>query len=157
MQLIMQYPSIAANIGDTEQFTVVIPPAIHVEGIGKSALNQTHGIPIDKTAEFGLLVNSSSDGRYWELTTTQPIGVSISYNTRGSIMAVFVSMRRSTDNFQIPSDQISIYPSKVIFDIGPQGGGDSNRIFHFNPIIRIEKNTPPGNYVGTIRFTIVGQ
>jgi hypothetical protein len=146
----------AEDVSEKATFSVTIPQAIKLDGIGISPKNQTHGIPIDRKAEFSMLVANSVTPTYWEITTSQPIGVSISYNSGGQIFAVFISMVRDIDGYEIPQENISIYPSKAIFDTGP-GGGDVQRIFHFNPIIRVSKKTPPGNYVGTITFTIIGQ
>lgn len=145
-----------AEVIDSKTFFVEIPKAIKLEGVGISKQEQTHGLPSDVTAEFNLLVSESSDTNSWELTTSAPVGISISYNSGGTIMAVFASMHNLADGYVIPSSDINVYPSKVIFDTGPKGG-DSQRIFHFNPIIRVSKNTPPGNYLGTITFTILGQ
>jgi hypothetical protein len=146
----------AEDVSESSTFSVTIPKAIKLEGIGISPRKQYHGIPADQEAVFNLRVADSYDGHNFELTTREPIGVSVSYNSGGHIMAVFISMIRQEDGFQIPQSDIRIYPSKVIFETG-SGGGDAQRIFHFNPIIRISKDTPPGNYVGTITFTILGQ
>ncbi|MGD9581563.1 MAG: hypothetical protein AB7V50_09340 [Vampirovibrionia bacterium] len=147
-----------ADVSSNEQnFSITIPKAIHINGIGLSAQTQTHGVPLDGSTTFNLEVIESENNDYWELTTVAPVGISISYNADGSILAVFASMTRVNDGYNIPDKDISIYPSKVIFATGPNGGGDSQRIFHFHPKIRVSKDTPPGNYIGNITFTVLAQ
>lgn len=145
-----------ADLNSKASFTVQIPPVIKVEGLGLSSSDQTHGLPQTGSVAFDMIVNNSNTFDSWELTTSTPIGLSISYNTDGTIVAAFVSMHRESDNYTIPNDDISIYPSKVSFNKS-DFGGDTQRIFHFNPIIKVSKNTPPGKYVGNITFTILGE
>lgn len=148
--------SVNAEVVNSTNFSVEIPKAIKVEDIGISNPGETHGMPQNEPTQFNLLVKNSFDGKSWELTTNKPIGVSLSYNSSGTIVAIFVSMTRTNDGYTIPQSDISIYPSKAIFE-ATKKGGDEKKIFHFNPIIRISKDTPPGNYVGTIVFSVLGR
>ena len=150
-------PVSAEDISDQQSFSVTIPKAIHVNGIGLSPQNQYHGTPVEGSTTFDLEVTESEYADSWELTTVHPVGVSVSYNSDGSILAVFASMTRVGDGYRIPDADVSIYPSKVIFATGPDGGGDAQRIFHFHPKIRVSKETPPGNYIGNITFTVLSQ
>ena len=152
----MKNSAFAENIISNSNFFVEIPKTIIVNGIGPCDYSITHGLPTDEHLYFTMLVENSLNPDYWQITTNKPIGVTISYNSGGNILAVFVSLKRIGDNYEIPSSDISIYPSKVIFDTGSEGG-DSQRVFHFYPIIKVSKNTPPGNYVGSISFTVIGQ
>lgn len=155
MQAVLLLPANSQIVG-SESFSVNIPKAVIINGIGTSVMPQTHGVPTGDSTNFSMLVEGSDDGKTWQLTTNIPVGISISYNYGGSIMAVFAQMYRVSDGYTIPPSDISIYPSKVLFDTGAKGG-DARRIFHFNPIIRVSKDTPPGVYNGKITFTIVGQ
>ncbi|MEW5821447.1 MAG: hypothetical protein AB1782_14745 [Cyanobacteriota bacterium] len=146
----------AQDSNEIRDFELKIPNIITVNKVGLSTLNQKHGLPISSDADFNLLVRNSFDGTSWELTTNKPIGVSISYNSSGTILAVFASMQRLSDGYKIPDNYISIHPSKVVFDTGPSGG-DVERIFHFNPIVKVSKHTPPGHYVCIIKFTVSGE
>lgn len=151
-----QLPVLAQKTFDSKTFNVEIPDILTVESVGISPRTQTHGLPSTALTSFNMIVSESTDGQSWELTTGDPVGVSVSYNTSGSIIAIFASMTRIPDGHQIPETDIKIYPSKVIFDTGTWGG-DQYRIFHFNPIIRVSKNTPPGHYVSVIRFTVLAE
>lgn len=155
--IVLGLPAISQVSSTPQSFSLTIPKAIKVNGIGLSAQSQYHGTPQEGSTTFDLEVIESQSGDSWELTTVHPVGVSISYNVGGSILAVFATMTRVQDGFRIPDSDISIYPSKVIFATGPNGGGDSQRIFHFHPKIRVSKDTPPGNYIGNITFTVLSQ
>lgn len=145
------------TINESESFSVQIPPVMKVEGVGMADASISHGLPSNNAFKYTLLVDNSYNGEDWELTTNVPVGVSVSYNVDGTLVAAFVSMRRANDNFTIPQSDIRIYPSKVVFQTQYENGrGDSHRIFHFYPIIRVSKNTPPGFYVGEITFTLAG-
>lgn len=141
---------------EPKSFTAIIPKTITINGTGLSPKSQQFGIPQNGSTSFDLYVSGSEDGESWELTTGTPMGISITYNGNGSIVAVFVSMTRQEDGFTIPQSDIRISPSKIFFST-PAGYGSVNRIFHFNPIIKVSKDTPPGNYVGTITFSVLGQ
>ncbi|MEW5822140.1 MAG: hypothetical protein AB1782_18240 [Cyanobacteriota bacterium] len=154
--VLLVLPAKAQISEDPQSFNVVIPKAIVIDGVGLSPQTQIFGLPSSQKPEFTYMVISSATNDTWELTTNHPIGISISYNSGGSILAVFVSMTRVEDGYIIPQNQIRIYPSKVLFST-PAGGGASKRIFHFSPIIRVSKDTPPGNYIATIKFTVLGQ
>ena len=152
-------PAQAKKKINKKTFNVTIPKLVQVNAIGISEYKQYFGLPKkNEEVQFNLRLdkNITSETESWEITTNKPIGMSVTYNSRGNIMAVFVSMKRIKDGVEIPPSDIRIYPSKVVFDIGP-GPGNIERIFHFNPIIRVSKKTPPGDYEGTITFTVLSE
>lgn len=149
-------PVFSQKTSDSHDIQLQIPQIITVDSVGMSTDQQTHGVPSSSNTKFNLLVRDSFDGQTWELTTNEPIGIALSYNVSGTILAVFASMKRISDGYMIDQSLINIHPSKIIFETGPDGG-DFERIFHFNPIVKVSKNTPPGHYVCLITFTVTGE
>jgi len=94
---------------------------------------------------FSRLVKGSYSENYWELTTLRPLGVVVSYNTSGTIVATFNSLTGVLSK--------KIYPSSVSFAVG-NGAGVEGRIFKFYPIVGVNKNTAAGNYSGIITITV---
>ena len=143
-----------ADISDSETYSFTIKKYIEQhEPIGAVFENQHYGLPHEATVNdfiFGRMVAGSYTGDQWELTTNKPIGVSVSYNTSGSISATLTPIT-TNDGFVLPETRI--YPTKIIF--GRRGPGVSKKIFKFYPIVKVYQNSSPGVYFGTIEFTIL--
>ncbi|OGI00649.1 MAG: hypothetical protein A2Y25_06865 [Candidatus Melainabacteria bacterium GWF2_37_15] len=149
--------AVFAAASDSEVYTISIPTYYIPNGIGSTDESSTNGLP-NTTPDpedftFGRMVSGSYTGNQWELTTNKPIGLSLDYNLNAkfSITAEPFTLTNVDNGYTLVNNRT--YPTQIIFNNGTNTS-EVERLFRFYPIVKVDKNVPPGNYEGTITFTI---